>query len=284
MCKADLHIHTNMSDGDKSIYEIIDMAKKRKVSCISITDHDTVSAFEGFENKEEDVQVIPGVELSTNHNGSTVHILGYFIDVDNIRLKEKLSFLRDKRRNRAKEIALKLKEKANIFLDFDNIKQDTDICSVGRLHIANEMVKMGYVKNTKEAFEKYIGDDMPCFVKNEKLTVFEAVSLIHGAGGLAFLAHPALIKGFNDYEEIINLGIDGIEVFYPKHSTEQRIEFFNLCIKNNLLISGGSDFHSLKAKGKNKIASAYLSKPYLDKIYESIKQKSEGKNVIRRIK
>jgi len=148
------------------------------------------------------------------------------------------------------------------------------------MHIAKEMVRNYYVKNTEEAFLKYIGDDMPCFVKNEKVTIPEAIKLIENAGGISFLAHPGLIKDINDYNEILDYGISGIEVFYPKHSNEQRQFFYDLAVKRNLLISGGSDFHGLKAKGKNKIGSAYLTDKYLKQIIDYHKMRQNNKKTI----
>lgn len=265
MAKADLHVHTIMSDGANTIDELIPMCKARGVDTLAITDHDTIGAFENFKDNY-DINIIKGIEFSTTYKNKSVHILGYFIDNKNEGLNNKLTYLRNKRKNRAREIIEKLNNKENIIINYDDIKKDTDDASIGRMHIAREMVRLKYVKNTEEAFIKYIGDDMPCFVKNEKVTIPEAIELIKNAGGISFLAHPGLIKDVNDYNEILDYGLNGIEVFYPKHSNEQRQYFYNLAIERNLLISGGSDFHGLKTKGKNKIASAYLTDKYLYKI------------------
>jgi len=267
MAKADLHIHTTMSDGTNTIYEILDMCKARDIDTIAITDHDTVSAFDDF-NNTSDIKVIPGIEFSTTYQNKSVHILGYFIDHTNEPLRTTLNLLIERRIKRAKKIINKLKEVKNISIDYNNIKRNNNTASIGRMHIAKEMERLGYIQDVQEAFIKYIGDNGPCFVENEKLTIKQAVNLIKGAGGISFLAHPGLIKDITDYEEILSFGLDGIEVFHPKHSYEQRKYFFNLAIKHGLLISGGSDFHSRKTKGKNKLASAYLSSEYLKQIID----------------
>ncbi len=267
MHKADLHVHTIMSDGNNTIEELIPMCIKRGIDTLAITDHDTVGAFKDFKNNNK-INIIKGIELSTDYKGKSVHILGYFIDENNKNLLSKLKYLREKRESRAHTIAEKLRENFNISIDFNNLKTLSSDNSIGRMHIAKELVNKGYVPNTSKAFEKYIGDDCPCFVKNEKLYVDEAVKLIKDAGGISFLAHPGLIKGTDNYDEILDMGLQGIEVFYPKHSNEQRQYFYDLAIKRGILISGGSDFHGLKTKGKNKLGSAYLTQKYLDKIID----------------
>lgn len=266
MEKADLHVHTIMSDGTHTIDELVKMCKQRGITTMAITDHDTIG--ENDKKTYDEVNIIDGIELSTTYKNKSVHILGYFIDKNNKQLNDKLAFLRNKRETRAEEMIKKLYDIEGIKLDYQNIQKNNSLASVGRVHIAKELVDKHYVSNVPMAFEKYIGDDCPCFVKNEKLTIPQAVKLINDACGISFLAHPGLIKDFNDYDELLEMGIEGIEVFYPKHSPEQRQFFYDLAISNNLLISGGSDFHSIKLKGKNKLGSAYLSEKYLSKIFD----------------
>lgn len=265
MNKADLHVHTIMSDGMHTVEELIKMCKKRGITTIAITDHDTTKALQNIPSSS-DVNIINGIELSTTFDNKSVHILGYYINPLDKALNEKLKFLREKRKTRAKRMVEKLKEIEGINIDYEEIKEKNPKSAIGRVHIAKELFEKHYVKNIADAFEKYIGDDSPCFVRNEKLTIEEAVNLIKNAGGISFLAHPGLIKDMESYEEILKYGIEGIEVFYPKHSEKQRQFFYDLAIKNNLLISGGSDFHGLKMKGKNKLASAYLTDKYLNQI------------------
>ena len=265
MNKADLHVHTIMSDGMHTVEELIKMCKARGVTTIAITDHDTTKALQNIPSSS-DVNIINGIELSTTFDNKSVHILGYYINPEDKALNEKLKFLREKRKTREKRMVKKLKEIEGINIDYEEIKEKNPKSAIGRVHIAKELFEKHYVKNIAEAFEKYIGDDSPCFIRNEKLTIKEAVNLIKNAGGISFLAHPGLIKDMESYEEILKYGIEGIEVFYPKHSEKQRQFFYDLAIKNNLLISGGSDFHGLKMKGKNKLASAYLTDKYLNQI------------------
>ncbi len=261
--KADLHIHTLCSDGEYSINEILDMAINRGIDMLSITDHDSVDSYKSIIPKEE-IEVITGIEFSCQYEDKNVHVLGYFIDIENENLAKYLKSLRENRRERVKKILKKLKDE-EIFLNEDLIFTKDKNKSVGRLKIAQEMVRLGYVKNEAEAFSLYIGDNKKCYVSTTKLSISEAGKLIHEAGGLAIIAHPGLINEFSDYEKLLSFNIDGIEVFHPKHSNEQREFFYDFAIKNDLLITGGSDFHSYK--NKSKLGQAYLEDKYIKNMY-----------------
>ena len=270
--KADLHIHTTMSDGTDTVEEIMSLARHRGIDTIAITDHDTTAALENLE-RPDDMTVIDGIELSTWHEGTSVHVLGYFIDINNKVLKSTLSNLKNERRERGVKILEKLDQIEGIHIDPDTILKKSTQASIGRMDIARELVRMGIIKKPGQAFERFIGDGMPCYVSTRKISTAEAVRLIEGANGIPVLAHPGTIDGFTDYEALLDLGFKGIEVFYPKHTREQRQFFHDLAVKRNILVAGGSDFHGSRTPGRNKIGQAYLSENYMTRIFEYINER-----------
>lgn len=243
--KADLHTHTNYSDGRFSPSELVKRAKSAGISCIAITDHDNVDGIdEAIETGGEiGVEVIPGVELSSDYKGREVHVLGYFFDYKNPELLEYLKSFRVLRRERAEKIVEKLNNlKIPIKMDdvLDIVKGNA---SIGRPHIAFALIENNYIHNYYEAFIKYIGDGKPAYEKKKNISTKEAIQLISKAGGLSFVAHPG--KNIRDEAliEIIEQGIDGIEVIHPSHSPEFVTYFQDFASQYFLLESGGSDFH-----------------------------------------
>lgn len=252
--KADLHLHTNYSDGMLSPVQLIDMSAKAGIPIISITDHDNVNAIsEAVEyGSTRNVQVIPGVEISADVNGQEIHILGYFIDHRNKMFGE---FLENTRRLR-QERNVKIVEKLNSLgskISFETITENAgEHISVGRPHIAIELNKEGFVNSYYDAFHKYIGDGKPAYVKKPNPTVKEVVNLISEIGGLSFIAHPGKIVRDDVLLKIIEDGIDGIETIHPSHSKDDVEYFTGAAAEHFLLTSGGSDFHGgVKNDGRN---------------------------------
>ena len=259
----DLHIHTNFSDGALSVKEVLLAAKEKKLSTISITDHDNVNAIKAAQRlgKKLDIDVIPGLEISTDVEDKEVHLLGYFIDVDNEELKKYLSFFREERYYRAKRMIAKL-NKLKIDISIDDVLTQANNSSIGRPHIANALIKANYVKDYYEAFQKYLRDFGPAYERKIHISAQSAIKLISDAGGLSFIAHPGHLKE-SILMELINSGIDGIEVIHPSHS-EYQIKFYRAIVSQYCLLeSGGSDFHGGTKKdddnlGKYKINSKNL--------------------------
>ncbi len=243
--RYDLHIHSTVSDGTYSPYEIVEIAKEKELAGISITDHDefvedTIAEYA----KKMGLIFIPAIEFSTKF--INVHIIGYNLNWRNERLQ---SFLKHQRAERRKAI-IKMCEKSKrigVPVDFDEIIENgQDVKSIGRPHIANILVKKGYVKDVYEAFRKYLYTGGPLFEDYKKYHYKEIIKLIKDAGGISVLAHPGLIH--SDIQEIIlneciKYGINGIEVFYPRHSHNQIEKFQSIAQKYELFITGGSDFH-----------------------------------------
>jgi predicted metal-dependent phosphoesterase TrpH len=244
----DLHIHTTASDGRFSPQQIVDKAARLGLGVVAICDHDTIDgiapALEAARAWPQPT-VIPGVEISTFAPGNEVHILGYFIDYNNPRLKTALAELRNSRQERAQTMIARLK-KLNIDINWQQVQQLAGGGAVGRPHIAQVMLEKGYIKTIKEAFDKYIGLGGPAYVERRKITPLQAVALIKEASGLPVLAHPFTVKGPEALiTELKDAGLVGIEVYYNDYPKDKREILSRLAEKYDLIATGGSDYHGL---------------------------------------
>lgn len=241
---ADLHVHTNLSDGTMTPEEVVDEAIRLGVSTISITDHDTVdgvvAAVRYGQNKN--LHIITGVELSAYLAPSEIHILGYFIDVNNVSLQKTLKQANEDRRKRVYSIADKLRG-LNVPIDPEEIITLAGNASPGRMHIAETILKHGYCKTMAEVFSRYIGDNGPAYVPKKTLTPQQAIELIREASGVAVLAHPGLTLREQVIEDLVKYGLKGIEVYYPSHTPQDVNKYLTIAKKYNLIATGGSDFH-----------------------------------------
>lgn len=265
---SDLHIHSRYSDGALWPEEIIKISYNKGLKCISITDHDTIDSQIAIENISEhfDVKVIPGVELSTEYLSREIHILGYFIDYNNIDLISNLEKVKVYRKNRAIDIISKLQQ-LNMDVSFDEICINNNC--IGRPHIAKALVAKGYVNSTKEAFHQFLIKGKPAYVERYKINYKDALKLICSCGGVPVLAHPgevykgiqieALIKEFKVY------GLKGLEVYHPAHSIIQTNKFYNLAKKYSLVITGGSDCHGVEHQKELLLGSCGLSEELTNK-------------------
>jgi len=254
---ADLHLHTVYSDGVLTPHELVQKAASAGLSVISITDHDNVGAIEeAIEfGRSVGVEVVPGVELSIELNEKDIHLLAYFFDYRNKRMLEYLAYFREERLRRAERIVEKLNH-INVPLKMDAVLDRAGVGSVGRPHIASALVENGLIETYNEAFLKYIGTGMPAYEKKYQLSPVEAVKLITSAGGLSFLAHPGKYTSEVELLQLIDAGVDGIEVVHPSHSKSQQEFYRNLVQQYFLLESGGSDFHGGK-KNDDEVLGAY---------------------------
>ena len=198
------------------------MAKRSGLSYISVTDHDNVDGIvEAIEaGKDAGIEIIPGVELSSEHRGREVHVLGYFMDYTSQDFLEHLKSFREQRKIRAEKIVEKLNT-LNIPLKMSEVmEQVKGNASIGRPHVAYAMVENKFISNYYEAFSKYLGDYKPAYEKKPNISTQESIKLISDAGGLSFVAHPGKTVREEVLIEIIEFGIDGIEVVHPSHSAE----------------------------------------------------------------
>lgn len=246
----DLHMHSTASDGTLTPTELVRTSSELGIAAIALTDHDTVNGVEEFleAGARYGVETIPGVELSTEHEGCEVHVVGLFIDRSNASLLKQLEAFRDNRDNRNLQIIERLREKG-FSITAEEIYAKNPGATIARPHIARHLVDTGQLPDISSVFKKYIGEGCPCFVDRMKVTPFEAVSLIHNAGGLAVLAHPCLYKKLSAeaLEDMIArlrvAGLDAMEVIYSRNKEGDEARFAALASKYDLLFSGGTDFH-----------------------------------------
>lgn len=250
---VDLHTHTTYSDGTLSPIELIQKADQLKLKAVAITDHDEIEANNIAVKHFGDynVEVIPGAEFSIDielTGTAHLHLVALFLDLKNSELIESLNELREARRIRAYEIISKLNQ---IGIEVTNNEIDIIIGdgSAGRPHIAKLLLQKGIINSVWEGFNKYLSKGKPAYVPKIKLGIKNAINLIHSARGLAILAHPASLKHkqYKETEaflvELKEIGLDGIEAYYSTHSKMYTNYLIKTAEKNNLLISGGSDFH-----------------------------------------
>ncbi len=240
--RVDLHLHTTASDGQFSPSELVAMALERDLLVIAITDHDTTTGIaEALEAaRGTGLEVIPGVEISCDVPHKEVHLLGYYFDHHHPALQGKLRAMRDARLRRAKGMVAKLAA-LGFPLPWEMVAELAGDGSIGRPHIAQAMLKMGYVASTGEAFDLYIGRNGPAYVERYKLSPLDAVSLVEEAQGLPVLAHPLKVTHF--LPELVEGGLVGLEVYYNGYSPEDIQELATLARKYDLIPTGGSDFH-----------------------------------------
>lgn len=242
--RADLHMHTTASDGTLPPAEQVAWAKEQGLAAIAITDHDTIA---GWDEAMEagaalGIEIVPGCELSTEVEKAEVHILAYYFDRAEPAMVELLQRMRGGRRARAAETVANLHQ-----LGYTQISLDSILAaggeSVGRPHIAQALLEAGIVRSKQEAFERFLTSGKPAYVPRPKLTPAEAIQIIHGAGGVAVLAHPGLVKNDRVVREILALGIDGIEAYHSDHSDAQRQFYARWGLDLGLIVTGGTDSH-----------------------------------------
>lgn len=257
--KADLHTHTTHSDGSCSPEELVTKAGKAGIEVLSITDHDNIKGFKNaFEaGKDIGVEVIPGVEISSEISNREIHILGYFFDPDNLELERYLNFFREERIKRASRIVNKLNS-LGFEITLEEVLIKADNSSVGRPHIAQVMLERGIVSSYYEAFNKYIGNGLPAFERKVYVSPESAFKIISDAGGLSFIAHPGNIQE-NLLKDLIDAGMDGIEVVHPSHSKQQQKFYRGIVNSYFLLESGGSDFHGGKREDNNNFGQYFTN-------------------------
>ncbi|MFH1877009.1 MAG: PHP domain-containing protein [Candidatus Omnitrophota bacterium] len=242
--QCDLHIHSTFSDSDSSIENIFSIAKKKNLSCIALTDHDTV---DGLSLAREvstctGIECIDGIEISAQHGDVEIHVLGYYIDPGSRILQNALIHMRELRRERYYAMAEKLSS-LGIKVDTARLAAKVIDSIPTRLHLGLYLVEKKVVRSLREAFIKYLSPGKPAYIARFKYSVKEAIELIHSCGGLAFIAHPQLVPDQKWIEEFAANGADGLEVVYPRFSPARIALYSSLADRLNILKSGGSDAH-----------------------------------------
>lgn len=246
--KFDLHLHTTASDGTDSPQKLVSIAAAKGFQVIAVTDHDTMSGVsEAVEaGKRLGVRVIPGVEISAG-GATEVHVLGYAIAKPE-KLIGVLEDMRAQRSKRMKQMVFKLNQ-MGIPISLQRVTGMAQE-SVGRSHLARLLVEERFVKDVREAFNRYLAPGRPAYVEREKLTVSQAIALIDSAGGIPVIAHPGQNHGDcfwlkERFAELKDVGLKGIECYHMAHSQQQTIMFHRIAKELGLLVTGGSDYHGM---------------------------------------
>ncbi|MCI9174918.1 MAG: PHP domain-containing protein [Lachnospiraceae bacterium] len=245
----DLHTHSTESDGTLTPKELMRYAKRQGLSAIALTDHDSVSGIAKARPiaDELELEFIPGVELSTDYQGTEVHILGYYIDIEQTEFIRQLKEFVDTREKRNEKMALLLQQEG-FDITMDALTAENPDSVITRAHFARYLVEHGFVKDRETVFAKYLGDGCKCYVPREKITPFEAIRLIQLGGGLAFFAHPVLCHMNHDrlrffIKSLKEAGLNGLEAIYSMNAPGDERNMIKFAEEFDLLISGGSDFH-----------------------------------------
>jgi predicted metal-dependent phosphoesterase TrpH len=248
--KLDLHIHTTYSDGAFSPKQIVDTALKQELNVIALTDHDNILSYKIATDYVKEIganlEIIQGVEINTIYKGYEIHILGYFMDVNNSDFQNLLKVQQNARIEQTNQMIDLLWKKENIKIKFDDIKKlVAPKGSIGRPHIARAITNAGGVQNVVEAYAKYINDDSPVYVQRKTVTPHEAVEIIYEAGGIPVFAHPVDIDISEQLtKEMMSYGLRGLEAYHRKHSPAVVEYFSSMAEKYGLIVTGGSDFHA----------------------------------------
>ena len=258
---ADLHIHTHYSDGSFSVNDVVEEAIRNGLSCVAITDHDTVEGV-SFAKKAacgKDLEVLNGVELSSEYSNQEIHILGYFMDEKDDFFLQKLVDMQEVRVKRIKLIVEKLISVGIKNITPEEIYALSKSKSVGRLHVAIMLQKKGWVSDTRQAFDKYLGENACAYVKKYQQTPYEAIKFIREAHGVAVLAHPMATQRDELIPSLVQAGLQGIEVYYPNCSAPVIDYYANIAKKHGLVATGGSDAHG---EGKTNTFIGKIKLPY----------------------
>ncbi|ATW24234.1 PHP domain-containing protein [Candidatus Formimonas warabiya] len=263
----DMHVHSTASDGTLDVDEIINLAIYTGLEGIALTDHDTIGGLERAEalGHKLGYPVIPGIELSTEHQDQEIHILGYLFDYRLPRVLEKLQELQDARVSRIIKMVDKLSQ-LGYHVDKEEVFELAGSGSVGRPHIAYVLLKKGYISSIQEAFQRLIGRGCSAYIPRFKLSPVEAIAFIREAGGIPVMAHPGLSSSDQLIPLLLEHGLMGIEVFHPDHKPEDEVRYLDMAAKYHLIVTGGSDFHGYKEGNRCSLGCKTVSPEILSQL------------------
>lgn len=271
MRKTELHVHSTFSDGVQTPEEIVHLAKEANIQVLSITDHDEIGAYKEALPLAEAarIELIPGIELNTDGEAGELHILGYLFDPEHPEMLQHISWRKAERKNWATKIVARLNE-LGYSITFQDVERYAPKDIIVRTHIASALCEKDYFTTTHEAYHGLLVKGKPAFIERGAFSAKDAIELIQACGGEAYLAHPGAYRFPIDEEKVLSYGIDGIEVYHSKHSETDVSYWKEFALKNQLLISGGSDSHGRHTRNAYAIGSVQLDehsrKHWLEKV------------------
>lgn len=267
--KADLHLHTTASDGRLTPREVVELVYSKGLRSMAITDHDTLQGYIEAKSYADTIgmDLLPGVELTTDYNGRECHILAYGFDLKSESMQSLFVDQRYKRKERASEIVRKL-NKLGFDLEMDEIRAESGKATISRNHIADVMRQKSFVATRREAFDRYLFTGGPAYVQNEYISAIDAIDKVHECGGVCILAHPGHYYIFEDLRYFLNAGIDGLEYIHPSHNFQTQKKLKEYADNYQLLLTGGSDFHGIKPFEDQLVGTVCVDRSRVDAILD----------------
>ena len=261
--EVDLHMHSTASDGSLAPSAVVDAARAAGLAAIALTDHDTLAGLQEAELAAEPlgIRVVPGVELSAHDGPREIHLLALHVSKKD-KLESQLATFRDARETRARNIVERLR-RLGINVDLETVMEEAAGGSVGRPHVARALIRGGHVRDSREAFDRFLGAGRPGFIEKTRLDIAEAISLAHQAGALAIWAHPGQEGRRERLESFVKVGLDGVEVRHPSHLPEDVKRLSALADFFGLVPSGGSDWHG-SMEGPRMIGCMHIPPAWLN--------------------
>ncbi len=240
----DLHVHSTASDGAYTPTQVIDLAQRTGLAGLALTDHDTLDGIPAARVAARGLalEIIPGVEITAEHWGREIHLLGYFVDIENMALHEALTRLREHRRGRFWDMVERL-ESCGVTLDRADLARYVGAGALGRRRLAEYLVEIRQAASVQDVFRRYLGDHGRAYVAKVRLPAAEAIRLVRSAGGVAAWAHPSYDCTREALAELKALGLQGLEIHYPGYRSARVRELRQLAKAHGLVPTGGSDYH-----------------------------------------
>ncbi len=256
----DLHSHTTASDGQHPPQELLALAASAGVTVLAVTDHDTVAGLAAAKEaaSARGLELVPGIELSAFVHGREAHILGHFLRPEDPDISRFADTLRTERETRMGQMVEKMR-KLGFPVRMEDVYAIAGEAHLGRPHLARALVEKGWCVDTKEAFDRFLGDGRPAWVDRYRLEGVDAIRLIRNAGGTATLAHPGTSRMNRvEIEALAKAGLAGLEVFHSDHNPSVREKYLALAREFDLVPTAGSDFHGEKVAPGRTLGTASM--------------------------
>lgn len=269
--KVDLHVHSTASDGVLTPSEVVGLAAERGLGAIALTDHDTLGGVTEAQQAAagSGLEVIAGVEVSSEGEWGDLHILGYYVNPASDPLREMTQAMRDARMGRARKMVELLGE-LGMPLEWEEVRALAGGESVGRPHVARALLSRGYVATLQDAFDRFLANGGPAYVPRLKLTPVDVIQTIVEAGGVPVLAHPGHYWAILErLPEFVGYGLRGLEVYYPDHSPGEIKTLLGLCREHGLIATGGTDFHGPGLEEGAPLGSIYVPPECVEQLRRS---------------
>lgn len=269
--RIDLHSHTTASDGLLAPADLVAEASRRGLRVLGITDHDTLDGLTEATaaTDEAGIELVPGVELSTTVPVGEIHMLGYYVNQDDGAFVGELRRLADARISRVRAMLEKLRALGHP-VDADRVLAQADSGSIGRPHVARELMRIGAIRTVGEGFDRFLKAGRPAYVPRESFSPEDAVALLLGNGAIPVLAHPfSSGDPAGTVARLVPAGLRGIEVYYAEYTTRQHAELAALADRFGLLKTGGSDYHGNPEQAGRELGAAPVPDEVIGRLREA---------------